>query len=183
MQKSYIMQSVERFFVQKPNSAEQGWRMSFLCCGIKYSKKDPDTYSCIDTDIIKNQFTKKSVKGEKVVKEIVETLICKKHGCLQVHVKRFGRFKGKFKVLEIEKMKGDEAALFLMATESIRIRQPQIFPQKFIAVSKTIPPCYGKVLSANTQRARYINEQDWGFGSEVIYSECKTYKLEKNCRI
>nr|DAO85803.1 MAG TPA: hypothetical protein [Bacteriophage sp.] len=151
--------------------------MTFLCCGIKYSKRDPETYWCIETDVIKNQFTKKSVKGENVCKEIVETLTCKKHGCLQVHVKRFGRFRNKFKCLEVEKLSGEEAAQFLINTEKIRNRLPQAIPFKFISVSKTIPPCYGKTLSPYTQRARYINEQDWGFGSEVIYNECKVYKL------
>lgn len=27
--------------------------MSILCCGVKYSKNDADTYWCFDTDIIK----------------------------------------------------------------------------------------------------------------------------------
>jgi len=117
------------------------------------------------------------VEGETVCKEVVETLTCKKHGCLQVHVKRFGRFRNKFKCLEVEKLRGDEAAQFLINTEKIRERLPQAIPFKFISVSKTIPPCYGKTLSPYTQRARYINEQDWGFGSEVLFSECKVYKV------
>lgn len=146
--------------------------MSFVCCGIKYSKNDPETYWCIETDIIK-VFTKKKVKDERVFKEIVESLTCKKNGCLQVHVKHFGRLNGKYKILETEKLRGDEAVQFLIDTKDIRIRQPQVQPAKPPLVSKNIPPCYGKVLSAYTQRARYINEEDWGYKSEVMFSECK----------
>ena len=150
--------------------------MSFVCCGVKYSKNDPETYWCIETDTIKI-FTKKKVKDNKVCKEIVETLICKKNGCLQVHIKRFGQSKGRFKILEVEKLSGDEAALFLINTESIRLRQSQICPIKMTPFSKRIPLCYGKFISSTTQRARYLNEQDWGFNSKVMYCECKVSKI------
>lgn len=162
--------------------------MSFLCCGVKYTKSDIETYWCIETDIIKN-FTKKRIDGCRVIKQIVETLVCKKCYCLKVHNKFFGRAaNGKIKVLEVEKFQDNvrkidpdtgeeiilnEATNFLTETEKIRIRQPQREPIPLIPFAKNIDLCYGKVLSSRTQRARYLNEQAWGHDSNEIFSECK----------
>lgn len=124
--------------------------MPFLCCGVKYSKKDPETYWCIETDLIKNfAFTKKNINGDKVYKEIVETLICKKHGCMQVHIKRYGKFKGSYKILEIEKLSGDKAALFLIETEKFRINQPQVCPIKSVPYAKHLPYVYLEIIKQN----------------------------------
>lgn len=162
--------------------------MSFLCCGLKYSKNDIETYWCIETDLIKD-FTKKTIGKTKVVKQIVETLLCKKCYCLKVHNKFFGRSaNGKLKILEVERFNDNvrsydsktgeifiknAATDFLAKTKNIRIRQPQREPIPIIHYAKYIDLCYGKILSSNTQRARYINETGWGHNSEVINSECK----------
>lgn len=162
--------------------------MSFLCCGVKYSKSDIETYWCIETDIIKD-FTKKKIGESKVVKQIVETLLCKKCYCLKVHNKFFGRSaNGKLKILEVERFQDNICSVdsqtgkeivrnaatdFLAKTEKIRIRQPQIEPIPFIPYAKNIDFCYGKILSSNSQRARYLNEQGWGHNSQEIFSECK----------
>lgn len=165
--------------------AEMGRIVTFTCCGVKYSKKDPESYWCIETDLIKD-FTKKRVKEQKVRKEIIETLTCKKNGCLQVHIKRFGQFAGKFKILEFENLSGDEAALFLMKTENIRIRQPQYCPIKMTPFAKNIPLCFGKAISPTHQRRRYDGDKYWSdkFESnegqwipDIFESECKILKV------
>jgi hypothetical protein len=134
----------------------------FICCGVKYSKIDPETYWCIETDLIKNYaFTKKDVNSVKIYKEIVETLVCKKHGCIQVHIKRYGKLRGRYKILEIEKLSGNEAAQFIIETEKIRIRQPQICPFKTVPFVKNLDLCYGKTITPVQQRRRYANDKDW----------------------
>ena len=80
--------------------------MAFLCCGVKYSKNDPDTYWCIDTDVLEKP-TKKTIKNLKVLKEKVEILTCKKNGCTKIQIFRYGHFKGKLQLLERpEELKG-----------------------------------------------------------------------------
>ena len=174
--------------------------MSFLCCGIKYSKSDIETFQSIETDLIRD-FTKKKIGKSKVVKQVVETLLCKKCYYIKVHNKFFGRAaNGKLKILEVEKLQdnihtgktdpktGEEIILnaatdFLMQTEKIRIRQPQKEPVKRIPFAKNIDLCYGKILDSYTQRARYINEQDWGHNSEKIHSECKIEQMKQTEKI
>lgn len=152
--------------------------MSFLCCGVKYSKNNIETYQFIETDLIRN-FTKKKIRETKVVKQVVETLYCNKNGCVKVHNKFFGRSaNGKFKILEVERFNDVEAIEFLNSTEKIRIRQPQKEPTVHVPYAKNIDLCYGKILDNYTQRARYINEQGWGHNSEKIHSDCKIEKVE-----
>ena len=148
--------------------------MPFLCCGIKYSKNDIDTYYCIETDIIKN-FTRTKIGENRVTKQIVETLYCKKNGCVKLHNKFFGRNKnGKLKLLSVERLNGESAVQFLKETEHIRKRQPQVEPVKLIPQAKKLDMCYGKVIDGTTQRARYINELGWGHNSENEHCECRT---------
>lgn len=164
--------------------------MPFLCCGVKYSKNNIETYKSIETDLIRN-FTKKKIKDDKVVKQVVETLLCQKCYCIKVHNKFFGRAaNGKLKILEVEHLldnihtgktdpkTGKEIILnaasdFLMETEKIRIRQPQKEPSMHVPYAKNIDLCYGKILDSYTQRARYINEQGYGHNSKKLHSECK----------
>ena len=146
--------------------------MSFLCCGVKYSKNDTETFYCIETDIIRN-FTRKKVGQNKVVKQIIETLYCKKNGCVKLHNKLFGRNKnGTLKILAVEKLNGETALQFLKDTEKIRIRQPQKEPFKVVPYAKNIDLCYGKVINNETQRERYLNELAWGHNSQNIHTEC-----------
>lgn len=151
--------------------------MSFICCGVIYSKKDPETFYCIETDIIRD-FTKKEIGRTKVTKQIVETLYCKKNGCVKLHNKFFGRAKnGKLKILLCERLKGEEAIQFLKDTEKIRIRQPQKEPILSVPQAKKLTLCYGKFIDNETQRARYINEMGWGHNSENIHCECVVKKI------
>lgn len=134
--------------------------MSFLCCGVKYSKNDPETYWCIDTDINK-PVQKKFIGNERVVKEIVDSLTCKKNGCLKVQIRRYGNLRGKNKLLEIEELSGKKAFNYLEQTSKIRQRQPLNCPVQKIPYAKHIDFVYGKVVDATTQRKRYLNETDW----------------------
>lgn len=146
--------------------------MSFICCGIKYSKNDPDTYWCIDTDINK-PVQKKYVGNDRVVKEVVDSLTCKKNGCLKVKITRYGILRGRKKILEVESLSGRNAFDYLEATANVRERQPLACPMQSVPFSKYIDYCYGKVLSPTTQRARYLNEQDWA-SKDVIKTPVKT---------
>lgn len=80
--------------------------MAFVCCGVKQSLSDPETYLYIELDLIK-KFTKKEVKGQKVAKETVETLTCIKNHCRKVQIKRYGAAKltGRKKILEVIELK------------------------------------------------------------------------------
>ena len=155
--------------------------MSFLCCGVKYSKNDIETFQCIETDLIRN-FTKKKIGESKVVKQVVETLLCKKCYCI-MKVLTVEKLQDNIHTGKIDPKTGNEIILnaatdFLMQTEKIRIRQPQKEPVKRIPFAKNIDLCYGKVIDNYTQRARYINEQGWGHNSEKIHSGCKIEKLQ-----
>ena len=148
--------------------------MSFLCCGVKYSKNDPNTYWCIDTDIIEPAL-KKYASGAKIKKEIVETLTCKKNGCLKIKISRFGIVKGQNTLLEIQELKGKEALQYLKDTSSVRKRQPLTCPLKKVPVKNKNDFIYGKVINSVTQRARYVNEQGFADNKKII-SECRIYK-------
>lgn len=147
--------------------------MSFLCCGVKYSKNDPDTYWCIDTDILQKP-TKKNVKNYKVLKETVEILTCKKNGCTKIQIFRYGHVKGKLQLLEKpEELKGKRAFEYLQETSNYRIRQKTKIPLVNIPQGSKSDFVYGKVINATTQRIRYLNEQGWASG-ELIESKIRT---------
>ena len=153
--------------------------MSFLCCGVKYSKNDPETYWCIDTDILEKP-TKKTVKNIKVLKETVETLTCKKNGCTKIQIFRYGHYKGKLQLLERpEELKGKKAEEYLQMTSKIRIRQKQKAPLVNIPQASKNDFVYGKVINATTQRIRYLNEQGWASG-ELIESKIRTVTMAVN---
>lgn len=145
--------------------------MSFVCCGVKYSKNDPETYWCIDTDINK-PVQKKYVGNDRVIKEVVDSLTCKKNGCLKVNITRYGKFRGKRKLLEIERLSGEASAKYLQETADVRERQPLSCPMQNVPFSKYIDFKYGKVLDSTTQRARYLNETDWA-DEKKYKSECR----------
>lgn len=148
--------------------------MAFVCCGVKYSKNDPETYWCIDTDINKS-VQKKYVGSDRVIKEVIDSLTCKKNGCLKVKIFRYGKFRGKNKLLETECLSGDEAFNYLEDTANVRERQPLSCPIQSVPFSKHIDFKYGKVLNSTTQRARYLNEQDWADDKKIV-NECKIIK-------
>ncbi len=141
--------------------------MSFFCCGVKYSKNDPETYWCIDTDII-NAPIKKNVNNKRVIKEVVDTLTCKKNGCLKVQITRYGHDKGKLRKLEVEELKGNRALDFLKETSKIRIRQPLKVPLVSIPKQSKNDFVYGKTLDRETQRRRYLSEQGWASSEKLI---------------
>lgn len=145
--------------------------MPFLCCGVKYSKNDPDTYWCIDTDILEKP-TKKNFKNLRVIKETVDVLTCKKNGCVKIQISRYGRLKGKLQRIELEELKGKKAQDYLEQTSKIRIKQPARVPMINIPQGNKSDFVYGKVIDGTTQRIRYLNEQGWA-SSEVIKSKVK----------
>lgn len=145
--------------------------MPFLCCGVKYSKNDPDTYWCIDTYII-NAPIKKLVNNRRVIKEVVDVLTCKKNGCVKIQISRYGHVKGIKKRLELEELKGKKAQDYLEATSKTRIKQPTRAPLINIPQGSKSDFVYGKVIDGMTQRIRYLNEQGWA-SSELIKSEVK----------
>lgn len=149
--------------------------MFIVCCGVKYSKNDPETYWCIDTDINK-PIQKKFVGSDRVVKEVVDSYTCKKCGCLIVTVTRYGTLRGRRKLLERERLSGSEAWEYLEATAKVRERQPLSCPIQSVPFSKHIDFKYGKVIDSKTQRARYLNESDWASDKKIV-SVCKTYKI------
>lgn len=145
--------------------------MSFLCCGVKYSKDDPETYWCIDTDILQKP-TKKTIKNLKVIKETVDILTCKKNGCTKIQISRYGHVKGKIKRIDLEERKGKWAFEYLEETSSFRIRQKTRVPLVNIPQSSRNDFVYGKTINGTTQRVRYLNEQGWA-SAEIIKSKVK----------
>lgn len=146
--------------------------MPALCCGVFYSKKDINTYWCIDTDIITtpNEY----VKEIKVNRCIVETYLCKKCGCTIVKVYKYGNKKGKQRLLETVRLSGDEAIEYLNNTTKLRKRQPQIIPLQKVHNAKKIPYIYGAVIGNEKQRPRYLNG-DWA--GDTITAKVKTFSL------
>ncbi len=150
--------------------------MSFLCCGVKYSKNDPETYWCIDTDIIKPAL-KKYVGNHRDLYEIVDTLTCKKNGCIKVQVHRYGMIKGKKQRLETIEKKGQWAVEYLKETSSVRQRQDTKCPIVNIPSSSKNDFVYGKVMNSTTQRIRYLNEQGFASDEKLIQ---KVKYIKKN---
>lgn len=162
--------------------------MPFLCCGVRYTKTNPSTYDCIETDLIKTQtisdeiienvqeyvktnliatgidhfqnyqppeFIKREINKEKVIKEIVESLTCKKNGCRRVNITRYNS-KNK-KIGEVQELKGYEADFYLLALAQYKIskRLPQKSPLRTIPSAKKIPLVYGEPISPTKTRRRY----------------------------
>lgn len=139
-----------------------------LCCGVLYSKKDINTYWCINTDII--SYPKETVKNKKVSKIIVETYLCKKCGCTIVKIYKYGDNK----LLQTERLSGAEALEYLENTSKERKRQPQVIPLLKVKNSKIIPFVYGAVIGNEKQRPRYLNG-DWA--GDTITAEVKLISL------
>ncbi len=148
--------------------------MSIVCCGVKYSKNDPETYWCIDTDV-NRPIQKKYVGSDRVIKEIVDSYTCKKCGGLIVTITRYGTLRGRKKLLERERLSGIEATNYLTATANVRERQPLSCPIQSVPYSKYVDFRYGKIIDSTTQRPRYLNECDWA--GDKIKNECKTYQI------
>ena len=111
--------------------------MSFLCCGVKYSKNDPETYWCIDTYLI----------NKRTGKEIVDVLTCKKNGCLKVQISKYDKNK---KLIEKQELKGNKAEKYLADTVKIRVKQPLICPIQKVAARTKNDFKYGKVIDSTT---------------------------------
>lgn len=173
--KYVIPENVKRF-LKKAHLYKKGVTMSFYCCGLKYSKNDPETYWCIDTYLNKI-IQKKYIEKKKVLKEVVDCLTCKKNGCIKIQIFRYGTEKGKNILLEKEELSGKKASKYLADTISIREKQNQICPTKTVPIRKNNDFKYGKVLNSTTQRIRFLNEQGWA-EKEKIHSPVKTYFIE-----
>ena len=159
--------------------------MAFLCCGLNYKKNDIETYWCIETYLMK-PVQKKYVDDVRIFSEVVETCICKKCGCQHLLIKRFGRAeKGKKKLIETERMKGEEADLFLLEKQKYLQLQEQKCPLPLIASATSLPYVYGAVIAPNKQRAKYnaaLPQKDsWRnkfvngrWVADIFHSECRT---------
>ena len=147
--------------------------MPFYCCGLKYSKNDPETYWCIDTYINK-PVQKKYVGNKRVLKEVIDCLTCKKNGCLKIQIIRYGTFKGKKIQLEKEELSGKNAAQYLADTVNSRQKQEPVCPIKNVPIKKKNDFVFGKVINSTSQRARFLNEQGWA-SKDKIKADLKTY--------
>lgn len=152
--------------------------MPALCCGVLYSKKDINTYWCINTDIIK--YPKSYVKDTKVTKEVVETYLCKKCGCTIVKIYKYGNSKRGQRLLQTERLSGSEAIEYLEDTIKIRQRQPQVIPLQKVSGTKTIPFIYGASIGAEKQRPRYLSG-DWA--GDTITTKVTSFSLSEHCGV
>ncbi len=146
--------------------------MKMVCCGVVYSTNDPETFWCIEVYGM-SIFSKFIVGGEKVEKELVYSLRCKKNGCTKIEIHRFGR---EGVLLEAEKLNGKKARCFLEKTAAVRYRIKQKYPL-IREYSTKIPLVYGKAVNGLTQKARYITEEGWADMGK-IYSPVRAYRLE-----
>lgn len=159
--------------------------MKFYCCGLVYSTQDPETYWCIETYHLKKPVDD-IIGGKRIVKQIIYTLCCKKHGCLKLELHSYEKDKktGALKLVMTQAIKGEGARVFLERTKDMRIRQPQCCPIKPVTGSTTIPWVYGKSAGKEKQVVRYFDEsgnrqvfKGKEKKSEVIYSPVKILKL------
>ena len=159
--------------------------MKFYCCGLVYSTQDPETYWCIETYHLKKPVDD-IIGGKRIVKQIIYTLCCKKHGCLKLELHSYEKDKktGALKLVMTQAIKGEGARVFLERTKDMRIRQPQCCPIKPVTGSTTIPWVYGKPIGRERQVVRYFDEsgnrqvfKGKEKKSEVIYSPVKILKL------
>ena len=158
--------------------------MKFYCCGLVYSTQDPETYWCIETYHLKKPVDD-IIGGKRIVKQIIYTLCCKKHGCLKLELHSYEKDKktGALKLVMTQAIKGEGARVFLERTKDMRIRQPQCCPIKPVTGSTTIPWVYGSA-GKEKQVVRYFDEsgnrqvfKGKEKKSEVIYSPVKILKL------
>ncbi len=159
--------------------------MKFYCCGLVYSTQDPETYWCIETYHLKKPVD--DIIGDKrIVKQIVYTLCCKKHGCLKLELHSYERDKtnGALKLVMTQSIKGKGALTFLERTKDMRIRQPQCCPLKPVLGATTIPWVYGKSAGKEKQVVRYFDEsgnrqvfKGQKMTAEVIKTPVNIYKI------
>lgn len=148
--------------------------MRMICCGVVYSTQDPSTYWCIQKYIIKD-LIKPFVGIDRVSREVVYTLLCKKNACTKLEILRYGTSDEKH-LLEREALSGKKAMSFLRKTAAIRVAQQQKCPVQVVPTSKRIPYVYGRAINSQTQRIRYLNEEGWAPGG-VMHCPITTYKL------
>lgn len=159
--------------------------MRMICCGVSYDTNSPDTYWCISKYKTK-ELLKRFVGRDKVTKEEIYVLLCKKNGCSKVEIHRYGKPRliktksGKEKLSKnllertyINSSKGAVSFISQFQNNFIQILIPE--PIKNVNSSKTIPFVYGKVEDGTTQSERYINETGYR-NKNSIHSEVKTYK-------
>ena len=77
---------------------------------------------------------------------------------MQIQIKRIGVDKGHKKVLEVLLLSGNEAAFYDLVTtrHNIKVRQPQILPEKPVVYSRTIPLVYPVSVGPTKQRKSYL---------------------------
>ena len=158
--------------------------MKFYCCGLVYSTQDPETYWCIETYHLKKTVDD-IIGGKRIVKQIIYTLCCKKHGCLKLEIHSYEKDKttGALKLVMTQAIKGEGAKVFLERTKDMRIRQPQCCPLRPVSGATTIPWVYGKSAGKDKQVVRYLDEsgnrqvfKGQKMTSEVIRTPVNIYK-------
>lgn len=158
--------------------------MKFYCCGLVYSTQDPETYWCIETYHLKKPVDD-IIGGKRIVKQIIYTLCCKKHGCLKLEIHSYEKDKttGALKLVMTQAIKGEGAKVFLERTKDMRIRQPQCCPLRPVSGARTIPWVYGKSAGKDKQVVRYLDEsgnrqvfKGQKMTSEVIRTPVNIYK-------
>ena len=158
--------------------------MNFICCNVKYSTCDPETYMYIKRYKLSRP-SKKSVKNKNVLREIVYVLDCFKcsdsFGGKKIQIRRFGKVDNKSIELERKDLSGKYAKRYLRDNEKFMIEMPQLTPfKKYHVFTKYIPMTYVqhiKTLSNGIEidiaRKRYINNVDYA-GDEII---CPVVKI------
>lgn len=146
--------------------------MKMICCGLEYSTDDPETFWCIEKFGI-SPVTQMFACGQRVDKEVVYLLLCKKNGCVKIEIHRFS---DEGVLLEAEKLNGYKAQRFLNITFDSRYRIKPEFP-RIKTFSKRVPLVYGKTINGYTQKVRYITEEGWA-NEEKIHVPVRAYKLE-----
>lgn len=148
--------------------------MKMTCCGVVYSTDDPSTYWCMQKYINKIM-TKAYVNDNRVSKEVVYSVLCKKNGCTKIMILRYGSLEENL-LLERETLHGKKAMIYLHKTRNIRMAVPQKCPLQIVPISKRIPYVYGKAINSVTQGIRYLNEEGWA-PRGLIHSPLKVYKI------
>jgi len=157
------------------------------CCDTVYSTTDANTYWCFEKFVVDPmKKLKNRVDKDKVSREEIFTLLCKKNGCTKVILLRFAMktINGmvRKKLLEKEDYSGKEAIEFLNKTRSVRQSVHIKSPGKENIGCEYIPLIYGKTISFEKQRARFVNEKGYP-DTNIIKTESKIVRNKANIPI
>lgn len=120
---------------------------------IAVNKKKYESY-------IPREFIKKRIDDKPIIKEMVQSLTCKKNGCIKVKITRYyldEKNKNK-KIGNDEEFKGNEAYFYIDAIMRLNIgkRLKQRNPLKAIPSATKIPPIFPEAISKTEQKLMYL---------------------------